>query len=73
MFKLSLRIEEICAVFFYLFFIVYCMWKSSYQEVMVGVPLTSPNLLVCPKLGPGFSTSCRGLFCVQQVKKRGDC
>jgi len=32
-----------------------------------------PHFCPCLKLGHGFSTACRGLFCVQSVKMRGDC
>ena len=42
-----------------------CRWRSNYQEGRVGIPLTSlPLQQFCtwPTKGPGFPTSCHGLF-----------
>jgi hypothetical protein len=50
-------------VFFYHFFIhalIYCRWRPSYQEGIVGIPLTRfipPHCCFCPNPGPVFSTS----------------
>ena len=46
--------------------------KKGGVEITLTI-LTLSHFCACHKPGPGFPMSCRGLFCVQQVKVGGDC
>ena len=46
--------------FFIIWLYVYCLWRSSYQEERVGIPLTGlspPHICACHKPGPGIPMS----------------
>jgi hypothetical protein len=57
--------KQICAGFFLSFVYVLLL---EIKLSSVGIPLTSltlPHFCSCPKPGPGFPTSCCGVFCFQ--------